>query len=174
MSQLPNSTAAPGPVVSKPAGTGPGAIADKIVLLLVNGMTVEAATGFCLKSGLTPEQAGEAVRVARKRITVAADYAREEQIGRAVMRLEDLYAKAVAGQDLRTALQAQKELHRLMSLYGDAAKPGEADAGETASASLDLVGQYLLPLNLIGPEYPVEEHARIASEIIRQNGLSRV
>ena len=57
------------------------------------------------------------VAEARKRITVAADYTRDEQIGRAVMRLDDLYAKSIAGQDIRTALQAQREGN--WALYGE-------------------------------------------------------
>ena len=66
------------------------------------------------------EIAGMTVNQARKRITVAADYTRDEQLGKAVIRLDDLYAKSIAAQDTRTALQAQRELNRLLSLYADA------------------------------------------------------
>jgi hypothetical protein len=142
---------------------------DRIVLLLANGMTVDAAEGYCIKSGnLDPETARRLVAEARQRITVAADYARDEQLGKAVMRLDDLYAKSIAGKDMRTALQAQRELNRLMGLYAvgdpvDAAVEGDDDAARR----LDLIASYLLPLNLTDATYPVEEHARIAAEIVR-------
>jgi hypothetical protein len=93
-------------------------IQDKIVLLLTNGMTVESAEAFASQlPGMNLDQARRTVAEARKRITVAADYARDEQLGKAVMRLDGLYAKSIAAQDIRTALQAQRELNRLLSLY---------------------------------------------------------
>ncbi len=75
---------------------------DRIVLLLTNGMSVEAAESYCLTQGLDPDAARRVVAEARQRITVAADYARDEQLGKAVMRLDGLYAKSIAGHDTRT------------------------------------------------------------------------
>src|SRR5512138_3645105 len=146
---------------------------DRIVLLLVNGMSAEQAEAFAIQSGADPETARQVVAQARKRITVAADYTRDEQIGRAVMRLEDLYAKSIAGQDIRTALQAQREINRLMSLY---ALPNRSEAGGDEDAGVlrrqvELIASYLLPLKLVGEGYPVEEHARLAAELIRNHGL---
>jgi len=77
---------------------------DRAVLLLINGMSVNAAETFCVQQGADADEAKRIVAEARKRITVAADYARDEQFGRAIMRLEDLYAKSVAAQDTRAAL----------------------------------------------------------------------
>ena len=153
----------------------PQTLKDRIVLLLINGMSAEAAEGFCVQQGQTPDQARQMVSESRKRITVAADYTRDEQIGKAVMRLEDLYAKSMAAQDIRTALQAQRELNRLLSLYADArrADPGEDDSDVPAMRrQLDLIGAYLVPLKLADPTYPVEEHARVAAEIVRLHGLA--
>ena len=145
---------------------------DRVVLLLTNGMTVEAAEGYCVKhGGLDADAARRLVAEARKRLTVAADYARDEQLGKAVMRLDDLYAKSIAARDTRTALQAQRELNRLMGLYS------MADVGETVTESdeaerrLDLIASYLLPLELTDARYPVEEHARVAAEKLRGGGV---
>jgi hypothetical protein len=154
----------------------PQVLKDRIVLLLISGMSVESAEGFCLQQGQTPESARQIVADARKRITVAADYTRDEQLGKAVMRLEDLYAKSMAGQDIRTALQAQRELNRLLSLYADTrqaeAPNDEADAA-VMRRQLDLIAAYLVPLKLADPSYPVEEHARLAAEALRFQGASR-
>lgn len=150
----------------------PHTLRDRIVLLLVSGMTAEQAESFAVTGGADPETARQVVADARKRITVAADYARDEQIGRAVLRLDDLYAKSIAGQDARTALQAQRELNRLLDLYAGPRHASAAgdDAGELRK-QLDLVAGHLVPLGLVGEGYPVEEHARLAADLIRSKGL---
>jgi hypothetical protein len=146
---------------------------DRIVLLLINGMSAEAAKSFAIQGGADPETAEVLVAEARKRITVAADYTREEQIGRAVMRLEDLYAKSIAGQDTRTALQAQRELNRLLDLYAGSPRAPMVSSEDVSMLrrQLDLIAGYLLPLKLADERYPVEEHARIAADRIRKAGL---
>jgi hypothetical protein len=144
---------------------------DRIVLLLTNGMAVEAAESYVAKQGLDPDAAKRVVAEARQRITVAADYARDEQLGKAVMRLDDLYAKSIAGQDTRTALQAQRELNRLLGLYGMAESSPAGDGGDGADEArrLELIAGYVLPLKLTEATYPVEEHVRIACDIVRRS-----
>jgi hypothetical protein len=143
---------------------------DRIVLLLVNGMSAEAAEAFAVQGGADPQDAKQIIADARKRITVAADYTRDEQIGRAVMRLDDLYAKSIAGQDTRTALQAQRELNRLLDLYaGSSRSEGGGDDAADLRRQLGLIAGYLLPLRLADEHYPVEEHARMAADLIRRS-----
>lgn len=157
-----------------PAGmtAKPASLRDRLLLLLVNGMTVEAAEGYCVQQGLDQDSSKGAVQDARKRLTVAADYARDEQLGRAVMRLDDLYAKAIAGQDPRTALQAQRELNRLLNLYGGSAardpEGGGAELGDMRR-QLELIAAHLVPLGLTDASYPLEEHARLAADIVRRS-----
>ena len=117
----------PVPAPSDPAPTpGMPGLRDRLVLLLTNGMSVEAAEGYCVRQGaMDLDTARRTVAEARQRITVAADYARDEQLGKAVMRLEDLYGRAIRERDARTALQAQRELNRLLNLHGaEGAEPG--------------------------------------------------
>ncbi len=143
-------------------------LSNRIVLMLTNGMRIEAAEAYAVQAGETPGAARKIVVEARKRITLAADFDRDEQLGKAVSRLEDLYAKSIVAKDPRTALQAQKELNRLLALY-DAGGDSEADGGDDEAArQLELIAGYLLPLELTDEGYPVEEHARIAAEIIRR------
>jgi hypothetical protein len=37
---------------------------------------------------------------------------------------------------------------------------------------IELISGYLLPLQLAEPQYPVEEHARLAADVIRKHGIS--
>jgi hypothetical protein len=162
-----------------PASPAAAALADQVVLLLVGGLGLDAAERYCRQRGLDGPAAAAAMVEARKRITLAADYARDEQLGKAVKRLEDLYAKSLTAKDTRTALQAQRELNRLLDLYapaggpdGGEVLPGEAGGAEDLARRLTLIAAYLLPLELTDARYPVEEHARVASELLhRQKGV---
>lgn len=113
------------------------------------------------------ESAREIIAEARKRITVAADYTRDEQLGKAIMRMEDLYAKCMASGDLRSAIQAQKELNRLLALYEtNSQKNLEGQMTEREKVlqeQLDVISSYLKPLKLVSEDYPVFEHARVAA-----------
>jgi len=173
----PGPTGATESSASAPASASANTLRDRLVLLLVSGMSTESAEGYCVRhGGMDLDTARRTVAEARQRITVAADYTRDEQLGKAVMRLDDLYAKSIAGQDARTALQAQRELNRLLGLYwadGTAAQTADSDAQE-ALRRLELISGYLIPLRLTDERYPVEEHARIASDIIRTHKLAGV
>ena len=148
----------------------PQAARDKIVLLLINGVAAESAELVCVTQfGMSAQDAKDIVSDARRRITVAADYTRQEQIGTAVMRLNDLYSKSIAAKDVRVALQAQRELNRLYGLYGDSnepQQPEQSEEGSGAASELEAVRGHLVPLGLAPAEYPVSEHARIAAAIV--------
>lgn len=149
---------------------------DRVLLLLVNGMSADQAEAWCLTQVEEPEDARRVVQDARKRITVAAEYTKDEQLGLAVKRLEDLYAKSIAGQDTKTALQAQRELNRLLSLYADSRRSEAGDQGEAAvlRRQIDLIAAHLLPLKLADESYPVEEHARLAAACVRGCSTTQV
>lgn len=156
------------------AGIPPDVI-DSATLALVAGQSAARVESYLVTRGIAREDASAAVRAARSRITVAADYVRDEQLGKAVLRLEDMYAKALASKppNTATALAAQKELNKILNLY-DAPPPldGGHDIDDTQTAQeLRLVGSYLVPLGLASQELPVAEHARIAADLIRDAGL---
>src|SRR5262245_46932476 len=145
----------------------PQAAIDKITLLLISGISTERAEIFArTDAGLNEEQAREAVATARQRISFAAAYTRDEQIGRAIMRIESIYTKSTAAKDHKTALHAQRELNRLMGLYStggsDVPEQSDVESANELRRQLELVSAYLFPLQLTDSTYPVEEHARIA------------
>jgi hypothetical protein len=152
-----------------------GNLKDQVTLLLINGTPVDAVVGFCFQRGLDPDAAKGVVAEARKRITVAADYTRDEQVALAFTRFNDIYGKSMAVKDHRTALAAQKELNRLLGLNSPArdAVGGDEDI-VTVRRQVELMASYLIPLGLVPDTYPVEEHARVAAEIIRSNDLANL
>lgn len=146
--------------------------ADKIALLLVSGMTkAEAAKAAVEKLGIPPDQVDALIVDATRKIQLAADYNREEQIGVAITRLQDIYSRALRASDNKTALAAQRELNGLLALREKHDQAAEAthdyyEEAQRALAELDQVRAHLLPLNLAPPSQPLAEHARIAADRI--------
>jgi hypothetical protein len=136
---------------------------DALIRLLISGVTEPAARHACMERfSLTAAAADKALAEARRRITLAADYHRDEELGTAVTRLNDLYARSIKVQDVRTALQAQRELNRLMDLYS---LPAESEPGRDLlglAADHEAARAHLAPLRLAQPHAPLAEHARLA------------
>jgi hypothetical protein len=144
-------------------------LVDKLVLMLVSGVTVEAVEHAAVtKLNVDAAKAKRLVKRAQTAITRAAEYAHDEELGTSYLRLNDLYTRAIKASDVKTALAAQRELNRLLDLYeGSAADVPEAADADT-SAELELIRQHLLPLALAPESYPLHEHARIAADRLRQ------
>lgn len=152
---------------------------ETVLLLMVSGMGHAALVDACVsKLEIAPAEAEAVIAEARRKLTLAADYNRDEGIGTAVTRLNDLYARAIRAQDIKTALAAQKELNHLQGLYREeapGAAAGEPDAGEgdagadPDAAEIAAIRGHLMPLALAAADYPLREHARIAADIVREH-----
>jgi hypothetical protein len=144
---------------------------DRLVMSLLSGTSPEKVIEHCQANlGLTAKEALKVVNEARKKITLAADFVRDEQLGVAITRLNDIYARAIREMDNKTALQAQRELNKLMGLYSaDAGGTGSDGMSEVYREKMELIKQYILPLELVDEKYPIEEHVRVAAEIVREN-----
>jgi hypothetical protein len=143
---------------------------DSLVLLMVSGISRADLTAACIgKLGVPADKAARVIAQARRKLTLAADYNRDEQLGTAVTRLNDLYARAIRGADIKTAVTAQKELNRLMALYADTNRdPSDNGDAYALRRQLDLIAGHLLPLRLADAEHPIEEHARLAADVVRR------
>lgn len=152
------------------------------VLVMLSGGASEAAIlagaeAVAKTLGLTPADLPAVIAEARKRLTLAAEYNRDEQLGKAIQRLNDLYAKGVAkGEDLKTALAAQRELNRLMGLaMPPAAKPpGDAPPSDEPArppGSLDeltaAIDEHLEPVLPANDAATYADRIREAGEMIR-------
>jgi len=153
---------------TKPKTPGGGTTApdevtiEHVVLLLVRGVGVGRLAAACAELGISRKDLDAALPEARKRITVAAETDHDEEFGKAVMRLNQIYATTVGGKDKKTALDAQRELNRLLGLYEDEAPSGAGDdelREEVAQAM-----QYLTPLGLTRKKAPtLSELCRLAA-----------
>jgi len=147
----------------------------RAVFLLTNGVGSARVEAELESKGASREAIEQAIRTALEKIRNAADVDRTAEVGKAVQRLNSMFAAAMAScdarsPDLRTALQIQRELSKLLGLAVDS--PDPLRPARSSEDRLALVESYLKPLGLIDQHYPIEEHARVAADIIRTQHLA--
>lgn len=142
---------------------------DQVVLWMVSGLTGDALANACIgKLQVDPAEVAGLIAEARKRVTLAAEYNRDELLGTSLTRLNDLYSRCIRAQETNKALAVQKEINRVVGLQ---AKPpvGDEDAEHKGDVDeMKAIAEYLIPLGLADESYPVREHARLAAQRIRE------
>ena len=146
---------------------------EKVILLMVSGLGKKEIRQVCEeKFEINSDDIEDFINKAQVKIIETSDFNKEKEVGTAVIRLNHIYSKAIASGDIKTALQTQRELDKLQGLYKDEGAPGanEGDTGGILEAEKELqaIAEHLLPLELADSSYPLREHARIASERIRE------
>ena len=147
-------------------------VTDRVLLWMVSGLSGADLESACIaKLSVPPENVKAVVAEARKRLTLAAEYNRDEMLGTALTRLNDLYGRCIRagtdgnGPNLAKALDVQREINRLAGLYrgtGPLSPDSPGTVESEAAAELAAIGEYLLPLELADESYPLREHARLA------------
>lgn len=148
---------------------------ERVLLWMVYGLAGADLESACVaKLDVDPSQVRSVIAEARKRLTLAAEYNRDELLGTALTRLNDLYSRCIrtagegSGPNLAKALDVQREINRLTGLYSKPSLAG-MDSGSTESGEeLAAVGEHLFPLALAGENYPLREHARLAAQRIAE------
>ena len=148
---------------------------ERVLLWMVSGLAGADLENACVaKLDVDPASVKAVVAEARKRLTLAAEYNRDELLGTALTRLNDLYSRCIRagadgnGPNLAKALDVQREINRLTGLYRQPSLAG-MDSGSTESGEeLAAVGEHLFPLSLAGENYPLREHARLAAQRIAE------
>lgn len=147
---------------------------DRAILMLTSGMSRDAIEETAVaKMGLTPPDARRLVDAARRKLTLAANYNRDERLGEAITRLDDCYKKSLSIQDVKTCLGVQRELNKLLALYspppapapaaGDASAAGTGEAAAELRAELDAARRHLAPMFSNGEKLPLSELCRLAA-----------
>ena len=142
-------------------------ISNDVILFLVGGGTVGGAISVAVKKGIPDPDAKKIVSDARKKITRSASLVGDKRFSAAVERVESILGSAQKTGDIKTALQAQKELNRLYGLYSQKSDV-DVDCESESDRKIRLIEDYIYPLNLADERYPIEEHVRRAAEKIRQ------
>ena len=118
------------------------------------------------------EKLKDLIKEAELKIIETANFDKDKELGTAINRLNDIYRKSIAARDIKTALQAQREIDKLQDLYREEGDQGANELDMTgalyAEKELQAIAEHLLPLELADSSYPLREHARIASERIRE------
>jgi hypothetical protein len=125
--------------------------------------------------GCTPQAAKKFIRLARAEILADTMRDSEEHLADAF----SFYLGIVRDRKAKVTerLKAQQRIDSLLAQEAYRRLDDNAqDRKETAELKkrMELLTSYLLPLNLTEQHYPVEEHARVAAEILIQNGLARL
>ena len=93
-------------------------ILGKVVLLLVTLRDrTKVAQVAVDKLGVPPAEVHTIISEAFEKIAAAATFGITEETGAAITRLTNLYERALAVQDVKTALAIQKELAKMQDLY---------------------------------------------------------
>ncbi|MBE3070909.1 MAG: hypothetical protein IMZ66_11805 [Planctomycetes bacterium] len=161
----------------------------QVILLLVSGLSEAAVLTGCIQTlGLSAAAAREAYAEARRSVTRAARVHADEELGRAITRLHDLYARALGAKEIRIALSVQSELNSLLRLAPPPESPPDAAtarasaetsaegrrerrAAESAelAALIDAIEGYLEPLALSAdPADTDADLIRLAADEIRR------
>lgn len=147
---------------------------ERVIVWMVSGLAGADLEAACVaKLDVDPSQVKDVIAEARKRLTLAADYNRDELFGTALTRLNDLYTRCIRtgpdndGPNLAKALDVQREINRLLGLHKTTSNAGAAAGGEE-SGELEAVAEHLLPLALTSAAYPLREHARLAAARIAE------
>ena len=159
--------------MSNPADNSP--VIESVLLWMVSGLSGAALEAACVsKLDVDPTAVKAVIADARNRLTLAADYNRDELLGTALTRLNDLYSRCIRsgadGPNLAKALDVQREINRLVGLYRLTSPLGQGDQGGGGEAADELraIGEHLLPLNLADGSLPLREHARLAAQKLRE------
>lgn len=89
----------------------------KIFELLLLGLSRQEIMQYCSAWNITTRQIDVYIQKATARLKAHADYKREEQLGVAIHRLNNLYRSSLKIQDYKGALAVQKELNLLLGLH---------------------------------------------------------
>jgi hypothetical protein len=106
-------------------------------------------TACVAKLDVDPSLVKDVIAEARKRLTLAAEYNRDELLGTALTRLNDFYSRCIRagadgnGPNLAKALDVQREINRLVGLYRQTSLlPGQGtEGGGEASDELRAIGE---------------------------------
>jgi hypothetical protein len=137
---------------------------ETLILLLCKIPQLSLVRAACREQLEIPEKKIEkSIAEARRLITVAADYHRDAEIGKSLIRYEDLYHQAYKAKELKLALSAEKARVALLGLASAEKVEVTENLVGVESVELDEIRKHLEPLELAPVGTPLPELARLAA-----------
>jgi len=160
---------APNKPETPPEAPPPIEIPQSLLEEIIRRLAIEGdSEDDCRKiRGYEDEVLEAAIAEAHRRFRKNTGIDRLAEIGAGIERLRHIIGVAIAGSELTQAIQAQRELGKLLALYpkageGEGNRPPEI--GSEAASELEEIAGYLRPLELAPDSYPLSGLARIAAE----------
>ncbi len=135
---------------------------DALIVLIVRAAPRAEIERKAVSLGVIWDDVGLYLAEARRLISLAAAYSRDEQIGIALARLNTCYGAAIDAGELAVAVSAQRELNRLLGLHGTQPKAPGDEAEQ--SPEVQQSREYLAGLVPGGDDLPLPELCRIAAQ----------
>jgi hypothetical protein len=140
---------------------------NRVVVLLVTIQNRYEVESICQeKFNLTPKQTKEVIDSASGLISAAAVFNRDIEQGKALIRFNDLYERALRVMDTKTAIAAEDKRCRLLGLYEKSKSEVQI---ESAVEELSGVRAYLEPLGVAASGLPLLELVRLVSMFVMKN-----
>lgn len=137
---------------------------ETLILLLCKVPQLSLVRTACREQlGIPEKNIEKAIAEARRQITVAADYHRDEEIGKSIIRYEDIYHQACKSKELKLALNAEKARVALLGLSSAEKVEVTENTVGVESVELEAIRQHLEPLELAPVGTPLLELARLAA-----------
>jgi hypothetical protein len=140
---------------------------ETLILLLCKIPQLSKVRRACSELGFDENELDIAIAEARRQLTIAADYHRDEEIGKSIIRYEDIYHQAYKDKSYKLALSAEKARVALLGL----ASAEKLEVTETSAATefsetqseLIEIRNHLEPLELAPVGASLSELARLAA-----------
>jgi hypothetical protein len=142
-------------------------VINRVVVLLVTIRNRGEVENICNeKFNLTARQTREVIEVANGLIARAAVFNRDIEVGKALIRFDDLYERSLRVLDTKTAIVAEDKRCKLLGLYD---KSKAEVQFETTESELDRVRSYLEPLGVAPLGLPLVELVRLVANKCTNN-----
>lgn len=144
-----------------PRQTAADKAVDAVILLMSRGLSGDVLRSECRSAGLSDHDVDIAIVAARKRVTLAADFNRDEELAKSILQWRELIRLAIDAKSLSDANMARNRLDLLLGLKQPAPIEQNKKPGDTPEAAA--IRKHLFPFHFADESQPLAEHVRLAA-----------
>lgn len=131
---------------------------NAVSLLVLTGDDAQAAEILQSSHHLSQSELSRVIKLAKRKINLASEINKKEEIGKRIIQLDELYKKSLESEDAKTALLTIKEKSKLLDLYSIFSQESFTEASE--NIELGLTRNHLEGIGITDKGLPIEELAR--------------